>query len=83
MTPTPPLSLASRWVCSYLRWRYGGDVYALEPPLGCSPLLPAPWWRMAVYRFFFYPRWQVESYLFERFGQPMRFAWEQKLSDRV
>ena len=67
--------LVSRFACAYLRWRYGGNVYALKPPLGYSEFVPRPIWYRLAYRAFWYPRWRAENWLFCRFGEQMRRAW--------
>jgi hypothetical protein len=67
--------LVSRLVCAYLRWRYGGNVAALKPPLGWGKYLPRPMWYRLLYKGFLLPRWNAENALFSRFGQPMRDAW--------
>ena len=62
-------------VVRYLRWRYGGNVYALRPPLGYSRFIPRPLWYRALYQCWLRPRWRAEIWLFKRYGQPMRDAW--------
>lgn len=62
-------------VVRYLRWRYGGNVYALKPPLGYSRFFPRPLWYSVFFQFWLRPRWMAERWLFNRYGQPMRDAW--------
>lgn len=64
--------LVSRFVCAYLRWRYGGNFSALKPPLGYSKYVPRPLWYRVIYHAFLRPRWQAENWLFIRFGEPAR-----------
>mgnify|MGYP001159168817 FL=1 len=64
-----------RIVCAWLRWRYGGDVGALKPPLGYSKYFPKPWWWIACY----WPRywwWKLEKAALNRWGGEMRRRWE-------
>ncbi len=69
------MSTFGRVVCAYLRFRYGGNVAALKPPLGWSRRVPAPAWYKVWYTLFLYPRWLAETALFDRYGAPMRHAW--------
>ena len=75
--PLPVLSseVLGALVVRYLRWRYGGNVYALKPPLGYGRFFPRPLWYRAAFRFWLKPRWLIERWLFNRYGQPMRNAW--------
>lgn len=70
-------------VCAYLRWRYGGNCYALKPPLGYHPVYSrvSLWYKLR-YRLWQYPRYQVENYLFQRYGQPMKTAFTISLTER-
>ena len=71
-----PIECGVRWLaCAYLRWRYGGDVYALKPPLGFSEFVPCSLWDRAMFNFWLKPRWQIELRLFNRYGHEMRAAW--------
>ncbi len=65
-----------RLVCWYLRRRYGGDVHALKSPLGYRRDLTYP----VVYKVRYwiqYRIWKAECALFERWGAPMRNAWQE------
>lgn len=66
-----------RITCAYLRWRYGGNVYALKPPLGWSTYFPRPLWYRVLYLFFLWPRWWLENWLFQKYGQPMRHMYNE------
>ncbi len=68
---------------AWIRYRYGGGVYALRPPLGYCDYF---WARMKYgkhkqiayivkYKFKKW-LWQFECLLFKKFGGPMREAWE-------
>lgn len=59
----------------YLRWRYGGNVAALKPPLGYSRFVPRTLWYRVAYQCWLKPRWQLDRWIFNRYGQPMRDAW--------
>jgi hypothetical protein len=59
----------------YLRWRYGGNVSALKPPLGYSEHSSRPLWYRIWYKCFLYPRWRLENRLFKQYGEPMRREW--------
>lgn len=72
---SPVERVVSRIVCAYLRWRHGGNVWALKPPLGWNKYIPASVLYKARYLVFLKPRWMAEKWLFNRFGQPMRDAW--------
>ena len=62
--------------CSWLRFRYGGNVFALKPPLGFHPVYsPRPAWWIALYKIR-HAIWKIENCLFEKYGHPMRDAWE-------
>jgi hypothetical protein len=64
-------------VLIWLRWRYGGKVRALKPPLGYHRIYSprSLWWicgykiRRGIFAF--------ENFLFNRYGQAMRDEWEQ------
>lgn len=60
-------------VCAYIRWRYGGDVADLKPPLGYHPVYSkvSLWYKLR-YHLWQYPRWCVEKVIFKKWGQPMR-----------
>jgi len=78
--PAPPVGTSSSeglgaLVVRYLRWRYGGNGWALKPPLGYSRYLPRPLWYRALYQCGLKPRWLAERRLFNRYGQSMRDAW--------
>ena len=62
-------------VLRWLRWRYGGNVFALKPPPGWWPG-PAPSrGRKALYCIK-YQIWRLECVLFAKYGSPMRDLWE-------
>ena len=69
----------SRLICHYLRWRYGGNVHALKPPLGYDRRVPQPIARILVYRIR-YLQWRVEDALFQRWGVEMRKRWIESLT---
>jgi hypothetical protein len=73
-----PTTTFRRLVVHYLRWRYGGNVYALKPPLGYSQYVPRPVWYRCWYRCWLRPRWVVEQWLFVRYGQAMQLKWPGK-----
>ena len=68
-------------VIKWLRWRYGGDVHDLKPPLGYAPKhlwkewYKPSWKRRAAY-FFSYRFYKLENMMFQKYGQPMRDNWE-------
>lgn len=71
--------LVQRAACAWLRYRYGGSVYSLRPPLGFHPIFsPRPWWWVALYRVRRMV-WSLENAAFERWGQAMRDEWEKRL----
>jgi hypothetical protein len=64
-----------RLVLAWLRWRYGGNVWALKPPLGWwSPNGRRPLWQRIIYRAQVV-RYNIECMLFNRYGHEMREKW--------
>jgi hypothetical protein len=73
-------SLLSLLVCSWLRWRYGGNVYALKPPIGYhKQYCPRPWWWVIKY-LIKKQWWKFENYAFQIWGEPMRILWENEIT---
>lgn len=68
--------ILQRPILAWLRWRYGGNVYGLMPPLGYNTRYE----RVSLARKVAYGIkkviWLAESALFKRYGQPMRDAWK-------
>lgn len=59
-------------VCKWLRWRYGGNVYRLKPPLGYYKKESL----LFILRYYvLYLLWMVENLLFKWFGKDMRDKW--------
>ena len=67
-------------VLRYLRLRYGGNVRALKPPIGWHPDFHHPRFHKKLSYWFNYRIWRFDSRLFERYGQPMRDAWDDSVS---
>lgn len=68
-------------VLLYLRWRTGGDVAALKPPLGIAPKCwsgrSATLGERARYTLRL-ARYQFESWLHDHWGEEMREGWCQR-----
>lgn len=69
-----------RLVLSYLRWKYGRNVGALKPPIGWHPDFHHPRFHKRLSYSIEYRIWRFDNGLFERYGQPMRDAWEESAS---
>lgn len=63
-------------VCCWLRFRYGGNVFALKNPIGYHRIIPKTVWWIAIYKVRV-AIWLIEKWLFNRYGQEMRDKWNQ------
>jgi len=68
--------MIGRLVTGYLKWKYGGNVRALRPPLGFNKYQGSvPRLRRMAYRIK-HGLWRVDRALFDKYGKPMRDNWD-------